>query len=579
MSMVSPEFPTTGDNLKSITDRKGQITTFNQYDPTNRLKKVTFNDGSNIQYTYDVVGRATTISDSISGNLSYTYNDFGCSSCSGRGLDRIATETSPLSTINYTYDQDGRRLSMTVSGEQVANYVYDAAGRMTSLSRKIGTKTRTYPLTYDNGSRRATLKIPLSTNNKYVTTTYGYDIANRLTSMLLQGPSAQIENLLYTYDVNSNRTNFTRNAAQTLSPAMSSTSYDEANEMLSFNSKTIAYDANGSLLTKVDSCGTTTYSWDSRNRLTGISGYKPDCTVLTATFSYDALGRRISKTVNGTTTQFVYDGWDIIQEIKAGVKTNYIRTLNIDEPLTRIQGSTVRHYVRDALGSVVALTDDSGAVKTTYVYDVFGNATVSGEASDNTFQYTGRENDGTGLLYYRARYYSPEMQRFVSEDPIRLIGGVNFYEFLGGSPPNFIDPFGLINFLLGGGGSAVAPTGAEVSGGIVINPGLFGQQADAGVFSSLGSGGGVNVSSDIFIGYVVGGIENVSGETGNINVSAGPISITVFINPETGDIVGGTFGLGPSATPVGASGTYSITGTFTFRDFFRLVFGGEKTCP
>ncbi len=96
---------TTGDNLKSITGRKGRVITFNQYDPMNRLKRVTFNDGSNVQYTYDVVGRATTISDSISGNLNYTYNDFGCSNCSGRGLDRIASETSPLSTINYTYDQ------------------------------------------------------------------------------------------------------------------------------------------------------------------------------------------------------------------------------------------------------------------------------------------------------------------------------------------------------------------------------------------------------------------------------------------------------------------------------------------
>jgi RHS repeat-associated protein len=117
--------------------------------------------------------------------------------------------------------------------------------------------------------------------------------------------------------------------------------------------------------------------------------------------------------------------------------------LNIDEPLTRITGSTIRHYVKDALGSVIALTDDTGAVRTTYTYDPFGNVTVSGETSDNPFQYTGRENDGTELYYYRARYYSPELQRFISEDPIRLAGGdVNYYAYVGNNPVNYTDPEG-----------------------------------------------------------------------------------------------------------------------------------------
>jgi len=214
--------------------------------------------------------------------------------------------------------------------------------------------------------------------------------------------------------------------------------------MLAYNGKNLTYDLNGNLSTRSDVCGTTTFTWDARNRLTGISGYKPDCTALTASFGYDALDRRISKTINGTATQFVYDRWDIIQEIKGGVKTNYVRSLYIDEPLTRITGSTIRHYVTDALGSVMALADDTGATKTMYVYDAFGNATVSGEASDNPFQYTARENDGTGLYYYRARYYSPEMQRFVSEDPIRLMGGgVNYYSMTGNSPVNYRDPLGL----------------------------------------------------------------------------------------------------------------------------------------
>jgi RHS repeat-associated protein len=118
--------------------------------------------------------------------------------------------------------------------------------------------------------------------------------------------------------------------------------------------------------------------------------------------------------------------------------------LNIDEPLMRIKAdNTIRYYHTDALGSVIALSDDAGAIKTTYTYQPFGATIVTGEASDNPFQYTGRENDGTGFYYYRARYYSPELQRFISEDPIRFAGGINWFAYVGNKPLKFIDPTGL----------------------------------------------------------------------------------------------------------------------------------------
>jgi RHS repeat-associated protein len=103
----------------------------------------------------------------------------------------------------------------------------------------------------------------------------------------------------------------------------------------------------------------------------------------------------------------------------------------------------VRYYQSDALGSIIALTDETGTVRTTYSYDPFGNVTVSGEPSDNPFQYTGRENDETGLYYYRFRYYSSELQRFISEDPVGLLGGINKYIYVGNRPARYIDPLGL----------------------------------------------------------------------------------------------------------------------------------------
>jgi RHS repeat-associated protein len=82
-------------------------------------------------------------------------------------------------------------------------------------------------------------------------------------------------------------------------------------------------------------------------------------------------------------------------------------------------------------------------VETEYTYDPFGSASASGTASSNSSQFTGRENDTTGLHYYRARYYSPSLQRFISEDPIGLSGGnENLFSYVGNSPTNLTDPTG-----------------------------------------------------------------------------------------------------------------------------------------
>jgi RHS repeat-associated protein len=89
------------------------------------------------------------------------------------------------------------------------------------------------------------------------------------------------------------------------------------------------------------------------------------------------------------------------------------------------------------------LTDSSGTLQTQYTYEPFGSTTVAGTANTNPFQYTGRENDGIGLYYYRARFYSPRMQRFISEDPIGFEGGINFYAYTYNNPLNFVDPNGL----------------------------------------------------------------------------------------------------------------------------------------
>ena len=101
-------------------------------------------------------------------------------------------------------------------------------------------------------------------------------------------------------------------------------------------------------------------------------------------------------------------------------------------------------YLSDILGSTVALTSTSGSIQTQYTYEPFGNTVATGQASSNPYQFTGRENDGSGLYFYRARYYNPVMQRFVSQDPMDFdAGDTDLYEYAKDSPATFDDPEGL----------------------------------------------------------------------------------------------------------------------------------------
>ena len=160
--------------------------------------------------------------------------------------------------------------------------------------------------------------------------------------------------------------------------------------------------------------------------------------------SSNYLSGDVAKSINGQTTTFHYDGLDILREMGAAGEVAYLRTLAIDEALTRTDQTGTQGYLSDILGSTVALTDSSAAVATEYTYEPFGSTLVSGTPSPNPFQFTGRENDGARQYYYRARYYDPRGGRFLSEDPIGFGGGdIDLYAYAMNNPVNLTDPDGL----------------------------------------------------------------------------------------------------------------------------------------
>ncbi len=416
-----------GGNLTSFTDRKNQQTMWDAYDDLNRPTVVRFKNAggvevANLTYGYDAANRVQTLTDSVAGAITWGYDP----------LDRLISETTPGNNIvTYVPDDANRRTSMTVSGQPVVTYTWDNADRLMQIAR-AGLNPAVQG--YDNANRRTSLQLP-----NLVNIGYGYDDANRLTSLTYSGLVGGNQNLTYAYDPTGNRTVMAGSWARTLLPdAIGSASYDAADRQLTLGSKTMTYDDNGNLATLAEG-GTTTYTWDVRDRLAGVSA-----PALTASFTYDASGRRTQKTINAFATTFQYDGVDIVREVAGGAGVSYLRGLRIDEPLARIEdGGSTTCYAPDALGSSAALTDGAGNVATSYTYEPFGRTTTMGAASQNPFQFTGRESDGTGLYYYRSRYYDPGRARFLQEDPLRLGGGRNFYAYVANNPVNLIDPLGL----------------------------------------------------------------------------------------------------------------------------------------
>lgn len=426
-------------NLTQFIDRRGKVTTF-QYDALNRRTFTGFGTvgtsyESAIGLTYDAGNRLRQVSDSVIGNITRNYDDF----------DRLTSETTPQGTISYNYDNAGRRSTMTVAGQPAVIYAWDDANRLVQINQG-GT---TVGFNYDTGGRRTTLTLPNG-----IAAQYSYDRDSRLTGISYQLAGAMLGDLSYNYDAANRQTQMTGSFARVgLPPSVSSSAYDAANELTSWNGATLSYDANGNLIGD----GTNTYTWNARNQLVSFNA---------ATFQYDTFGRR-SK--NGLGVNFLYDGLNPVQELNGATPTANLLSGGVDQVFQRTDSSGAASFLSDALGSTLALTDSTGSLQTQYTYEAFGHTSSSGLTSSNALQYAGRENEGNGLYYYRARYYSPQFQRFVSEDPIGILGGTNLYRYVANDPINNSDPSGAL----------LSPWHRRITREAAINAGWTPEDADA----------------------------------------------------------------------------------------------------
>ena len=369
---------------------------------------------------HDAIGRLTALADSLSGTLGWEYDAF----------DRVTREFGPQGSVAYTYDAVGRRQSMTAAAQAVTEYTWDNADRL----RKILQGSEQVLFEYDDADRLTKTTLPNG-----VTQAYAYNAASQLTGIgWAKADGTVLGDLGYGYSATVGRlTAQTGSFASNLLPAASqgANAFDDNHRQTQYNGQALSYDANGNLTGD----GTRTYVWNSRDQLVQIlQGGNA-----IASYSYDALGRRIGKTEGGITTDYLYHGLDAAQERQGSTLNPILTGLGIDERYARNDKNGRTYYLTDHLGSTRALLDANGNVVNKYDYDPYGNVQQTASGFSNPYQYTGREKDANGLMHYRARYYHPGMGRFIAEDPIGLAGGLNTYGYVGGNPIASSDPLGL----------------------------------------------------------------------------------------------------------------------------------------
>ncbi len=215
--------------------------------------------------------------------------------------------------------------------------------------------------------------------------------------------------------------------------------YMTTNQVKSWNGVSAGVGADGYLGT--DPSNSNTYQWDERNQLENVNSP-------TYQFFYDAMGRRESFDEDGTTLSYLYDSLMAVQETSSNNSNfptyNYL-TMPGGEVLTATTSSGTIVPLHDILGSTVGLVNGAGSLATSYSYTPYGIPSQSGTSSSYPYLFAGMEYDSsTGLYHTLARYYSPTLQRFLSEDPMQFGGGnVNLFGYAANDPVDYSDPSGL----------------------------------------------------------------------------------------------------------------------------------------
>lgn len=488
------------DRIATTTLPLGQIST-NSYDAVGNLIQTNDFNGDILNYEYDGLQQLTEISladSTVLETFTYTPTDLiataqderGLTQFNYDGLDRLASRIDPDGTaISYLYDADSNLTSLTTPSGTV-QYAYDALGRLDLVTDRengitdydydaVGNLTRTV---FANG----------------VIETREYDVNDRIELLTtINGSNNTLASYAYTFDNVGNRLSEADNTGRVTIYSYDDlyrvTETDVTDSTLGDETTIYTYDAVGNIQTRTDNNGTTTYTYDNNDRL-----LQEETNGQVITYTYDDAGNRIDKRINGIIVE-VYD-WNIQGELASAAITEDDTTTNVEyqynsdgirvsqtvdgeeirflidatqqefaqvieeyspggiiqvvytqgnDLISQTRGTEQGFYHTDSLGSIRLLTDVSGNVANTYLYDPYGSVLNQVEVQQNSYKFTGEQFDNELANYYlRARYYNPAIGRFASRDPfvgiIERPLSLNDYLYAEGNPINAVDPSGEV---------------------------------------------------------------------------------------------------------------------------------------
>nr|WP_256661182.1 RHS repeat-associated core domain-containing protein [Pseudomonas sp. LAIL14HWK12:I2] len=440
------------------------LVTAYQRDAAGRLLLKTLPDGVEVSYRYDRLGRLVGVDDGQDHPLAFEYDL----------QDRLVREHQGWGTLRYTYDACGQLTRMRLPDNSKLDYHYAKGGALTAIDLNGALLTRHV---YQNGREQ-------QRQQGLLLSEYAYDEQGRLKSHAVghqrsalyrrdfaYSAKGNLEHIAdtrhgqrsYTYDaldrlirVRHTRDDLPENFAH--DPAGNLLMQDrpgptqiKGNRLQMQGDRHYDYDAFGNLIRERRGRAqtlVTEYRYDSQHRLIGLT--RPDGK--TATYQYDAFGRRIRKTVNGQTTEFFWQGDHLIAESSQEQHRSFIYEPGTFRPLAMLDGKGPKracpfYYQLDHLGTPQELTDYSGEIVWSAKYSAYGKVTSLELATEDyltqPLRFQGQYFDEeSGLHYNRHRYYDPDVGRYLTPDPVKLAGGLNQYRYVP-NPTGWVDPLGL----------------------------------------------------------------------------------------------------------------------------------------
>jgi RHS repeat-associated protein len=531
-------------NLTKVSPPSPQGATTYTYDALGRPLTATDGNGVQISYTYDARDRITrTEAAGHTAATTYTYDGDG----------NLTQQTDPNGTTGYVIDALGRETLRTLPDGSQTQLGYDPAGNVATYTDPTGTVTYSYDpannltqlagpagtttYAYNNDNTRTKTSYPGGT-----TVTVTPDDSQRPQAIKATSPKGTLEDLTYSYASGASGGDGDKIHSVTdgVTGHKTTYSYDsqgrftyaaETSGSSTVSSWLYCLDAAGDLTSQGTAAGCpggTTYTYNAAGELTGkngtTTGWSTDTTgnetaaapTTGATRTgeqYTPYNQLSSITNAGTTYPITYTGTSnalrdslggtafhngplgLAAQTTAGADTGFVRepagTLN-----SMTTGGTSYYYLTDATGSVVGLTDASGAKVDTYAYSPRGvtRTTVTTETVPQPFQYAGAYHDPTGLYHLGARSYDPNLGRFTQPDPSGQ--ETNQYLYAGGDPVNEIDPGGTVAW---GEYALDCVKGGTMSAGIGLATGAT--ETGVGAVGLLAGGCAEEVGTDVVSDY------------------------------------------------------------------------------